>query len=240
MKNKFISTTQFFSNLPKVTYLFKNLWKECTTALLHAPREVDKSAKAFEIASALAFGGRPVIYVNTERRVDDLAGRYPGVDNLYIFTPEYESPDDTTDYADLVIAGIEEAVATTDVRTFVIDSVTRIAALSFGRNASAAYVMKRLVALQVRCGLSLLVISHDSTRSADRALLNLSDSEITLTAEPVPTAEFDNSDNSDSSDSSDSSDKSNQSDAPSRRNLSRRDRRLLRRQQQSRKPDKIK
>lgn len=83
-----------------------------------------------------------------------------------------------TYYADLVISGIEEAVATTSVRTFVIDSVTRIAALSFGRNASASYVMKRLMALQVRCGLSLLVISHDSTKAADRALVGFADSEI--------------------------------------------------------------
>ena len=58
--------------------------------------------------------------------------------------------------------------------------MTRIAALSFGRNASAAYVMKRLVALQVRCKLSLLVVSPDSTRATDRALLNLADSEILM------------------------------------------------------------
>ncbi|MDE6369729.1 MAG: hypothetical protein K2K94_10890, partial [Muribaculaceae bacterium] len=65
--------------------------------------------------------------------------------------------------------------------------VTRIAALSFGRNASVAYVMKRLVALQVRCKLSLLVISHDTTKTTDRALLNLSDTEITLDPTPTPT-----------------------------------------------------
>ena len=75
---------------------------------------------------------------------------------------------------------IEEIITTTSIRTFVIDSVSRIAALSFGRNASVAYVMKRLVALQVRCKLSLLVISHDSTKSTERALLTLSDSEITV------------------------------------------------------------
>ena len=180
MQHKFVSSIQFFKNLPKPVYLFSNIWKEGTTALIHAPREVDKSSAALDIAASLARQGRPVAYVNAEGRLDDIIGRHSSAENLYVFTPEYESPDDTTDYADLVIAGIEEAVATTDIRTFVIDSVTRIAALSFGRNASAAYVMKRLVALQVRCKLSLLVVSPDSTRATDRALLNLADSEILM------------------------------------------------------------
>lgn len=40
--------------------------------------------------------------------------------------------------------------------------------------------MKRLVALQVRCGLSMLVIAHDTTKSSARALLNLADSELNV------------------------------------------------------------
>lgn len=240
MENRFKTAAEYVNTLGTSNYLFENIWEENTTALIHSPRETDKTAAALAIACDLTDAGNHVFYITTGRLAPDHRSKVAGNTLLYIHTPEYQSPDDTTDYADLVIADIEAAISSTPARIFIVDSVSRIAALSFGRNASAAYVMKRLVALQVRCGLSLLVISHDSTRSADRALLNLSDSEITLTAEPVPTAEFDNSDNSDSSDSSDSSDKSNQSDAPSRRNLSRRDRRLLRRQQQSRKPDKIK
>lgn len=179
-----------------------------------------------------------MIYVNTEGHVEDYADRLSQTSDVYIFTPEYESIDDTTDYADLVISGIEEAVATTDVRTFVIDSVTRIAALSFGRNASAAYVMKRLVALQVRCKLSLLIISHDSTKSADRGLLNLSDSEITLDAEPTPDANPVIKDSAEAPASDQVTDESQDlfvADSPAGavsqpKKLSRRDRRLLRRQ----------
>ena len=232
MKHKFVSAVQYFSTLPKTVYLFSNLWKEGKTALIHAPRQVDKSSVALDIAASLAENGRPVAYVHAEGRVEDIIGRHSSVENLYVFTPEYESPDDTTDYADLVIAGIEEAVATTDIRTFVIDSVTRIAALSFGRNASAAYVMKRLVALQVRCRLSLLVVSHDSTRSADRALLNLADSEILM----PQSDESDESDKSECSESSEISElsESSQPEIP-RRPLSRRDRRILRRAAQKRK-----
>lgn len=178
MNQKFVSFSAFIKSTANPVYLHEKIWKENSTALLHAPRQTDKSQLAFDIALKLTSSGRKVAYVNTEHNAEDNASRISKADNLFIFTPAYESPDDPTDYADLVIAGIEEAVATTDIRTFVIDSVTRIAALSFGRNASPAYVMKRLVALQIRCRLSLLVISHDSTRSADRALLNLADSEI--------------------------------------------------------------
>ncbi|MDE6369554.1 MAG: AAA family ATPase, partial [Muribaculaceae bacterium] len=91
-----------------------------------------------------------------------------------------------TDYADLVIGAIEEIIDETDVRVFIIDSVTRIAALSYGRNSSAAYIMKSLVNLQLRSGCSLLVISHDSTKSADRALINLAATEITAKKPEAP------------------------------------------------------
>ena len=131
-----------------------------------------------------------------------------------ILNPEYESPDDERDYADLVISSIEEIVATSDIRTFIIDSVTRIAALSFGRNASAAYVMKRLAVLQKRYRLSLLIIANDSTKSANRALLNLTDSEI-IAAQP-PSDESDKSDLSDPSDSSARSSRGARSSRPSK------------------------
>lgn len=180
MKNKFIPFNVFKTESAGKANLYKNLWEENTTALLHAPRATDKTPLALDIVASVVASGREVIYVNTAHSLDSHVDRAASISGLLVFTPEYESPDDTADYADLVISGIEEAVATTSVRTFVIDSVTRIAALSFGRNASASYVMKRLMALQVRCGLSLLVISHDSTKATDRTLVCLADSEIVV------------------------------------------------------------
>ncbi len=176
---KFIKAKSFFSEIIKPIFLFKNIWREGTTALLHAPRTVDKTAKALEIANDIAAGGREVLYVNADR-LDSTAKA--DADNLYIFTPEFESIDDKRDYADIVFEAIEEAVRNTAIRTFVIDSVTRIAALSFGRNASAAYIMKRLVALQVKCKLSILVVADDTTKSANNALLALAASEIAVAA----------------------------------------------------------
>ena len=181
MTHQFIKAADFFRNVTKTVYLYKNVWKEKSTALLHSPRETDKTAMAIDIACSVAKTGREVVYVACERKIENNVARLADAPKqLSICMPSYDSPDDKTDYADLVISTIEEIVATTSIRTFVIDSVTRIAALSFGRNASAGYIMKRLAALQLRCKLSLLVISHDSTKSTDRALLTLADSEITV------------------------------------------------------------
>lgn len=170
MDHKFISSTKFFSEVTKTVYLYGKVWREATTALIHGPRAVDKSAGALDIALEIARGGREVLYVNAGDRLGRLAGSDAGHENLYMFTPEFESIDDTSDYADLVFEAIEQAVRTTSIRTFVIDSVSRIAALSFGRNASVAYLMKRLVALQVKGRLSVLVVADDATKSVNNAL----------------------------------------------------------------------
>ena len=183
MEHKFIKANNFFSEVKKSVFLYENKWKEGTTALIHGPRDIDKTAKAFAIASDLSRSGREVLYVNAAEHIDQYAGKTVYSDNFYVFTPEYESIDDTADYADLVFEAIEQAIRTTSIRTFVIDSVNRIAALSFGRNASVAYIMKRLVALQVKCRLSVLVVADDTTKSVNNALITLAASEIAENSE---------------------------------------------------------
>lgn len=180
MDHKFISSTKFFSEVTKTVYLYGKVWREATTALIHGPRALDKSAGALDIALDIARGGREVLYVNAGDRLGRLAGSDAGHENLYMFTPEFESIDDTSDYADLVFEAIEQAVRATSIRTFVIDSVSRIAALSFGRNASVAYLMKRLVALQVKGRLSVLVVADDATKSVNNALAALAAAEIAV------------------------------------------------------------
>lgn len=238
MKNQLISAAGFADSIKKSVFLFKKLWKEHTTLLLHAPKTVDKTATALDIIAGLE---RDVVYVNTSNSLDAHAASLGSVANMSVYTPRYDSPDDETDYADLVIKGIEEIIDSTDIRTFVVDSVSRIAALSFGRNASPAYVMKRLVALQIRHKISLLVIAHDSTRSSDRALLALADSELspvvaetTVADQSVVVADEVKPELSD-----DITSVIAQPEKPrpvvSRKNLTRRERRLLRRQKQNRK-----
>ena len=192
MEHKFISSKNFFISVKKAVSLYKNIWRECTTALIHGPRTADKSEKALDIALDVARSGREVLYVNAEDRLGRNCRHSESHENLYVFTPEYESIDDTADYADLVFEAIEQAVRTTQIRTFVIDSVSRIAALSFGRNASVAYIMKRLVALQVKCKLSMLVVADDSTKTVNNALLALAATEIIISenSEPSENSEY--------------------------------------------------
>ncbi|MDE5555929.1 MAG: hypothetical protein K2J10_12215 [Muribaculaceae bacterium] len=177
MTYNFVPSKRFFSDIKTSVYLFKDIWKEGTTALVHSPRAVNKTSFALPIADEIASKGRDVLYINAEQ---NLANYNTNSDNLYIFTPEFESIDDKTDYADLVFQAIEHAVRTTSIRTFVIDSVSRIAALSFGRNASQSYIMKRLVALQVKCKLSLLVLADETTKSSTNALIALAATEFGL------------------------------------------------------------
>lgn len=211
MDHKFISSTKFFSEVTKTVYLYGKVWREATTALIHGPRALDKSAGALDFALDIARGGREVLYVNAGDRLGRLAGSDAGHENLYMFTPEFESIDDTSDYADLVFEAIEQAVRTTSIRTFVIDSVSRIAALSFGRNASVAYLMKRLVALQVKGRLSVLVVADDATKSVNNALAALAASEIAVN-EPERSDISDKSGFSEKSERSEKSEKSEKSE----------------------------
>ncbi|MDE5554922.1 MAG: hypothetical protein K2J10_07040 [Muribaculaceae bacterium] len=181
MKNNFMQFDQFVKTVEQQSFLFKNLWKEKTTALIHGQQKVDKVSLALDVAESVMASGQTVIYVaTTNAGLRAHAQRLVGVDKMMVFEPAFESPDDKRDYADIVIQGIEEAVKEGLSKVFIVDSVSRMAALSFGRNASAAYVMKRLVALQVRLGISLLVIANDLTAATTRALVNLVDVVIPL------------------------------------------------------------
>ncbi|MDE6702750.1 MAG: DNA repair protein RadA [Muribaculaceae bacterium] len=183
MDYKFEKARNFFSQISRTIYLYKNLWQEGTTALLHAPRSIDKTTEALTIAANIAASGREILYVNAEERINRCGEIAGDSDNLYVFTPEYESLDDDRDYADIVFDAILQAVTTTSIRTFVIDSVNRIAALSFGKNASPSNVMKRLAAMQVKHRLSLLVIADDTFKSATKSLLALAANEFTMPEE---------------------------------------------------------
>ena len=92
--------------------------------------------------------------------------------------------------------------------------------------------MKRLVALQLRLRLSLMIIAHDTTKSTDRALLTLADADLTIT----PADKSDKSDPTDSSEAAKSDSSEPSEPGHPRRRLSRRDRRILRRQAKFQKP----
>ena len=178
MKNQFKTAAQFYKKVCETVYLFKGIWKQHSIALIQSPLDSDKTSLVTEILESVAVDDRKVVYVDTDNRAETFVEQFVENPNLIVFTPSYDDPDAPEDYADLVFNGIEEAVAEAGVRTFVIDSISRIAARSFGKNASPSYLMKRLVDLQARHNLSLLVIAHSSTKAGDRALKLLADCQL--------------------------------------------------------------
>ena len=184
MKNRFKLADDYLSTLTPITNLYNNIWFENSTALLHAPKSVDKSAMAVDIALNLTSRNLTVFYLSTNRLNPALHKKIEGNRHLYVHQSEFSTPDDQADFADIVFKDLEDAILETDARVFIIDSLTRIAALSFGRNASPTFLMKRLITLQTRHKISVLVIANDTSKSGTNALINLADSEITA---PSPT-----------------------------------------------------
>ena len=64
MKNQLLSATDFVENVKNTVYIYRKLWRENTTALIHAPQSVDKTAKALEIAAEASASGRKIVYIN--------------------------------------------------------------------------------------------------------------------------------------------------------------------------------
>ena len=181
MKNIFLSSKQLFEEIGKVVNLYKNLWRERTICLLHARREIPKTDRALDIALEVAAAGRKTLYVNIDRKINQYADRLSSNSaNLLFATPNFNGPDDSRDFADIVFELIEKAVKEHQIDTFVIDSVSRIAALSMGRNASVKRIMKRLSIMQLRYGISILAVAHIDSRASLRSLLDFVDSQIDI------------------------------------------------------------
>ena len=181
MKNIFLSSKQLFEEIGKVVNLYKNIWRERTVCLLHARRETPKTDRALDIALEVAATGRKTLYVNVDRKIGLYANRLTTASsNLLFATPNFDGPDDSRDYADIVFELIEKAIKEHQIETFVIDSVSRIAALSTGRNASVKRIMKRLSIMQLRYGISILAVAHIDSRASLRSLLDFVDSQIDI------------------------------------------------------------
>ena len=183
MKNIFLSSKQLFEEIGKVVNLYKDLWRERTICLLHARRETPKTDRALDIALEVAAAGRKALYVNVDRKIGLYADRLTSPlssSNLLFATPNFDGPDDSRDYADIVFDLIERAIKEHQIDTFVIDSVSRIAALSTGRNSSVKRIMKRLSIMQLRYGISILAVAHIDSRASLRSLLDFVDSQIDI------------------------------------------------------------
>ena len=191
MENRFKTADEYVCNLNNRPNLYSECWQSNSTALICASDKNDRTALALNIILQLATDNQKVFYLTTQSFSKPNIQKIKHSKNIYVHTPEYINSDDTTDYADLALKDLEEAIATTGATILVVDSVTRIAAKSFGKNSSAAFVMKRLVALQMRHKISLLVLADETTKSAKRSLTTLADCVIEMpepensTVEPI-------------------------------------------------------
>lgn len=184
MKDQFVSLktiAEKYSNSScsgQPHYLVPNLWKEGEVALLHAPRAFDKLSAASSIITEASGFDSKVLYIDVENASAKLISLIPEVVQLQVYTPALTDESDDKDFAELVISAIECAVKECGIRIFVVDSINRIAAASFGRNASPVHIMKKLVYLQMRYGISILVLAHSDSKSTFSALTALANCDI--------------------------------------------------------------
>lgn len=156
------------------------------TSLIIGEEGTGKSIFAMQIAMAAINGGdamfrnhkttfrtENVLYVDTELNDACFAQRYahrdsPGLllpGNLIHFHPRAACSGSHSDMAELTFDAIEEALASGYTKFVVIDSITRIAQRSFGRNANQKHLMKRFSFLQDKYNATFVIVAHNKSYS---------------------------------------------------------------------------
>ncbi len=166
--------------------LFGNLWHEGELLLLFADTGLGKSALAVQIAQGLAGGEQlepfavttppqRVLYFDFELSDKDFAARYSDPDsdmpeagteelfpaNFIRCSPREEAlvPEEFADHQEFLIHSITDAIDFTGARVIIVDNVTWLSE-STEHTAPARRLMRTLVDLKNRLGLSILVIAH--------------------------------------------------------------------------------
>lgn len=170
---------------PAKRHLFGELWKEGELMLLFADTGLGKSVLAMQIGAALA-GGEPiepfapttephrVLYLDFEltdaqfsARYTDPDGRsYPEDEKLFpdelIRCPPLTDPfmlEDSDDHHNFLIRSVTYLINYSRARTVIVDNITWLSA-STEHSVAAQRLMRTLVELKNRLGLSILVIAH--------------------------------------------------------------------------------
>ncbi len=121
MENRFNLADNYLTSLSSDIDLYNNIWLSNTTSLLHGPRPADKTSLAFDIAKSLTDRNMTVFYLTTGNLSSAIKDKIKGNSRLYVHKPEFSAPDDPSDYADIVFKDLEDAVAATGARVFIID-----------------------------------------------------------------------------------------------------------------------
>ncbi|MDE7458778.1 MAG: hypothetical protein K2M77_07910, partial [Muribaculaceae bacterium] len=89
MENRFKLADSFIGSLSPVADLYNNIWSENSTCLLHAPRDLDKSSLAVDIALSLTARDIPVFYLTGSRLNAAILDKMKGNSHLYIHQSEF-------------------------------------------------------------------------------------------------------------------------------------------------------
>lgn len=154
---------------PDPDALYEPLWYENQVACLFADTGVGKSIYSVQIATHIA-KRQKVLYFDFElsdkqfqkRYTDDNGNIYKFPENLYRIEID---PDAYTieNFEDTIIRDIENTSLLTGAKVLIIDNLTYLSD-KYEKGDSAGELMKKLMALKHKYGLSVLVISHTPKR----------------------------------------------------------------------------
>ncbi|WP_289768065.1 AAA family ATPase [Muribaculum intestinale] len=181
---------------PKARRLYGDLWYEGETCILFADTNVGKSILAVQIANAVAAGtepfipfieceaGRqPVIYADLELSKRQFLNRYSSPDGMPIFLDRglmrvelnyadweiLQTLGEKASFEEQLLDDIENMVKNTDIKVVVVDNITFLTACT-EKSYDAMQLMKRLISLKQRYGVSLLILAHTPKRDIHRSI----------------------------------------------------------------------
>lgn len=162
--------------VPDPVPLWKTLWFENECAVLFADTNVGKSLLAVQIGVDIARDGRTVAYFDFELSAKQFQMRYTDKDSQTAFQfPEtfmrYEVSDDIVMEEDLqfMLAQIEETCVEAGAKIAIIDNLTWLSNKSESGDA-AGELMKGLIQMKRKHGMSLLVLAHTPKRAVTSKL----------------------------------------------------------------------
>lgn len=154
---------------PNPDPLWLTLWYEGETCCLFSDSNLGKSIYGVQIATSIA-QKQKVLYFDFElsdkqfqlRYTDEQGKLYVFPENLYRVEINPDSLD-TKNFEDAVIENIEQAAIQTSSKVLIIDNLTYLC-IAAEKGDAAGELMKQLIALKKKYGLSMLVLAHTPKR----------------------------------------------------------------------------
>lgn len=160
---------------PDPKQLFDCFWYEGELSCLFADSNLGKSILGVEIGCRIAATGTQVQYFDFELSDKQFQLRYTNSDGrLYHFPDAMRRVDINreslgSDFDTAVLEDMEKMIEATGCRVVIVDNLTWLCGAS-EKGEDAASLMRRLMALKFKYGLSMLVIAHTPKRDMSRPI----------------------------------------------------------------------